>query len=122
MAMDDDLDTVFAAIRAEDARAAPPFGHVARPGTARRPAQERWTPGLRLAAVAAAAALVLVLVMPDRDRQPEEPGPALDLAVSGSWRAPSDFLLATPGSELLSELPTLGRIPTSVPHREGEIR
>jgi hypothetical protein len=108
--MDEDLRSIFQEIRAEDARTAPSLRNVLRAGDVRSLAKARWLRPLRLAAaVGAVGAVALVLLVPGRSRQPAEPGPGSGLETSGMWRAPSDFLLSTPGTEVVSDLPSLGR-------------
>ena len=107
---DEDLKSVFEEIRVEDAQSAPSMEDVLRAGDARRSTRIRWLRPMRLAAaVGAAVLLALVLLVPGRSRQPAEPGPEIGSESPVMWRAPSDFLLATPGAEVVSDLPRLGR-------------
>lgn len=99
---DQDLRDRFAALRREDAAAAPPFDAVrasaVRPPS-RRPRLARWAPAIT---VAAAAVLVALGVL--RMRQPREP--LVSLATT-RWQSPTDFLLRVPGAEYLEGVPRL---------------
>ena len=95
---DRDLATAFADLRREEERRTPPFDEVVRRGRT-RPARAAGLPGARplwLAAVFALAALGVWLGV--RAREPRHPAvPSL-----AEWRSPTDFLLATPGRDLLA--------------------
>jgi len=93
-----DLRTAFAALRRENAAGAPSF--AATLAGARSRAVRRRLP---LFAVAATIAAALLLVVVLRDRRP---GLTIDLATV-RWEAPTDFLLALPGAELLRAVPPL---------------
>lgn len=99
MTHDHPLNERFAALRREDAALLRPF-HVASPGAVRAP----WRPRAVAAALAVTGAAVVWLVTRDR-----ETGVPLDLG-SVVWRAPTDFLLETPGRDLLRRLPEIGII------------
>jgi len=102
---DRDLRERFERLRAEDARGAPSFSALLQRGRSRVPAARvsRLRPILALAAVLALAAL---LVSPRRTAPPSVPStPPLAL---DHWRAPTDFLLDTPGRQLLGEVPSFG--------------
>ena len=103
MADDEDreLRRWFAAQRREELEAAPPFRRVWAAARARR----RPRPRVRFAAAAVALAILgLLWLRPDRGPAPES-GTSPSIA---QWRSPTDFLLATPGRELLSTIPALG--------------
>lgn len=91
MSPDDDLRRLFATLREGDRRDVPAF--VA---PQRAPAPRRWrSAALRLAVAAAVmAALTFVLGRPARRAAPV---PSLS-----AWRAPTEFLLKTPGLEMLT--------------------
>lgn len=99
---DDDLREAFAALRGVDAAAAPSYDDV----IARAQAAAQGTPAPLLPSALAAAAVLAALVLGIAVRwtpQPSPPPPAL-----GAWRAPTDFLLRTPGSEILGSVPRFG--------------
>jgi len=105
--MDEELRQRFAELRAFERAQAPALQSVlARIGSASRPAW-RARPGrpalLAAAGVVAAAALALWPLAGGRDDR------AMPAATILEWRAPTDVLLHTPGSEVLSELPALDR-------------
>jgi hypothetical protein len=109
MAEDEDreLRRHFAAQRREELEEAPPFRRVWAAARASR-ANGRPRRRGRLAAAAAAALTLALLAL--LWRRPER-GPAPDPETSASiaqWKSPTDFLLATPGRELLSTVPSLG--------------
>jgi hypothetical protein len=87
---DTSLRDAFAGLRAEESAHAPHFDHMVRPRAARRPPA--------LWAFAAMLLIVVTLMLwPHRSKQPS----------ITAWRAPTDFLLATPGRELLQSTPDL---------------
>ena len=93
---DRDLRDRFAQLRHEDRSRVPAFG-VPVAGDASRP---RWPVGI---AVAAATTLIaLVLTQPDR-----HPSVLVDPGAT-AWRSPTDFLLITPGGEMLRTVPAVG--------------
>jgi hypothetical protein len=97
---DRDLRELFARLRQEDRAGAPSF---------RAPAPReapRWMRASRLAAAAAIVLLALVLGRPDRTRH----RPSHYVVDPGAivWRSPTDFLLVTPGRELLRTVPAVG--------------
>ena len=85
-------------LRDEVAAAVPPFSTVTP-----HKAQLRWLKWTMATAGAAVAALVLWLTIPWQHRPPPY---ALDLSAT-TWVAPSDFLLETPGHDLLRLLPEI---------------
>jgi len=50
-------------------------------------------------------AAILFLRSPGREPKPRAPKPVTSII---EWKAPTDFLLATPGSELLRTVPQIG--------------
>ena len=99
---DTDLRGRFAALREEEARGRPQFVVPVERRLPRRLAPA-W---IAVPVVAAVAALWLV----GRDGGDPEAPYEIDLS-STAWVAPTDFLLGTPGSELLAALPTIGDTP-----------
>jgi len=106
---DQDLGERFHALRREDTAAAPPFPATLAAARARHaPPPGRRTRWLAAAAVGVAGvALALLFNRPHR-----EGAVRIDLATV-RWEAPTDFLLAVPGEELLRAVPELGRLPST---------
>jgi hypothetical protein len=97
---DADLRQAFDALRREDAKAAPAFEAV----RARvRPRSLIPLGGLLAAASVAAAILGFVVRRPD---------PRPPVASMEQWIAPTDFLLDTPGREIVQTVPRIGRVVT----------
>ncbi len=120
---DDDLRARFAELRREEEAQAPEFAFPS-PGWAGQ--GRRWSAG-KLIAVAAclvtivAAVFLLRLVPPEPERKPGKPVASLT-----EWRAPTDFLLETPGRELLRTVPAIGvwhdYAKTSKPRQKPQVR
>jgi hypothetical protein len=89
---DGDLGAAFAALREADRARVPPFRVPAHPYRAKR-----LRPAV-LGLLVAAGLAALVVLRPD-------PPPAPSLM---DWRSPTDFLLRTPGEDLLRTVPRLG--------------
>lgn len=103
---DGDLRRRFDALRDEEARAAPQFGLPAA-----RPVRLRLAPaGLAAAAIVVVAAGVWLAVRPSES---DWGAPGLDLGTTG-WVSPTDFLLETPGLDLLRTIPAV-LAPDSLP-------
>lgn len=98
---DDGLRHRFAVLRREEEQHAPKFAALwkARPGARRR--QVRWFAAAACALIALLAFLWIRLV----ERPPEE----ITAASITEWKAPTDFLLETPGRELLRTVPEIGQ-------------
>lgn len=96
---DRELRELFARLREEDRARIPSF----RAPAAREAPRWMWAP--RIAVAAAIVLITLVLAWPDRPQRV-----ALDSVDLGAaaWRSPTDFLLITPGSELLRTVPAVG--------------
>ena len=97
---DDMLRRRFAALRREEDQQAPEFARLWQPraGTRRRQAR-------RFAAVASLlVALLALLWIRSVQRRPDDK----TVASITEWKAPTDFLLVTPGSELLRTVPEIG--------------
>ena len=89
---DQDLRKRFESLRERDRAGAPPFNRLA----AAKSASRRWF--LRIAA-APVMTMVLVLLLRTRHATPPDPG-----VISG-WQSPTAFLMETPGSRWLGEVP-----------------
>ena len=83
------LHDAFDALRKEEAQSAPRFGVPARART------RVSVPHLTFAAMLLLTLAVIVL-------NPQKPQPSIT-----AWKAPTDFLLQTPGRELLTSTPDL---------------
>ena len=94
---DADLRQAFAVLRREEAKAAPTFEAVRARARPRRLAPL----GGLLAAASVAAAILGIVV-----RRPDPPPPMTSME---QWIAPTDFLLDTPGREILQTVPPIGR-------------
>ncbi|HEY2292680.1 MAG TPA: hypothetical protein VGM86_18420 [Thermoanaerobaculia bacterium] len=92
------LAAAFADLRREEERRTPPFDEVVRRGRT-RPARATGLLGARPLWLAAAFALAALGVwLGVRTREPRPPAvPPL-----AEWHSPTDFLLATPGRDLLA--------------------
>ena len=105
--LDREIARLFEEQRRADEAAAPAFRELLARPRARRAPLARWIrrPALAAAAVAVVAA-ALLLRRPPPPRAPESALPAVATTLA-SWKAPTDFLLQTPGAELLGRLPVL---------------
>lgn len=110
---DRDLRALFARLREEDRARVPSFRA---PQAGKAP--QRGSVG-RVLVAAAVILIAIVLAWPDR-RPPTMAGQVVDLGAV-AWRSPTDFLLITPGSELLRTVPAVGSpddwTPTDLPGR-----
>lgn len=98
---DDDLRARFAALRQEEAAQTPEFRVVPR----RADHSRRRSVGTFIAVAACLVAMVagifwLKVVLPQRDGN--------RVASITEWKAPTDFLLETPGRDLLRTVPAIG--------------
>jgi hypothetical protein len=105
---DRELRELFARLRQEDRARIPSFRA---PATREAP---RWTWSARITVAAAIVLIALVLARPDRDPRNTSLH-VVDLG-AGAWRSPTDFLLITPGSELLRTVPAVGSPADWVPN------
>lgn len=96
---DPDLREAFAALRREEQTRAPDFRRLV--AEARSRGSRARTAAVALA-MALAVLLVLVFLPP---RVPRRPAAVPSIT---EWESPTDFLLATPGREVLTTLPRLG--------------
>jgi hypothetical protein len=125
--LDSELRGRFAALRHQEAETAPSFGALwHRAVAARRRGHARGSlrlqhrlargrrslPAMLAAAAAAIALAALVVVTRPWARTgglpPAAPPPAGSAPLITAWRSPTDFLLRTPGEEILSATPSLG--------------
>lgn len=94
----------FAQLREADSDRAPSFAQTygrAHARYGRRPVLR-----VRPLVISAAAAVLIAAIWIGHERSLS---PAAATTEIGTWRAPTDVLLRTPGSELLGEMPALGR-------------
>ena len=110
---DRDLRALFARLREEDRVRVPAF-RAPRAGKA-----PQWKGIGRVAVAAAVILIALMLAWPDR-RPSTVPRQVVDLGAT-AWQSPTDFLLITPGSDLLRTVPAVGspddRTPIDLPGR-----
>ena len=108
------LSAFFRAWHEENDPPSPPYGAVARPDRPPRPAPRRAAFATMLAVVLAAA-LVVPLLRGRLTRAPDDDEALRFASDLGRWEAPTDFLLATPGSEWLQSSPRFGVGPETLP-------
>ena len=101
-----DLRQAFAALRREEAEKAPPFDGVLTAAQLRR-GRHRLVPVL--AGLAASVAAIVIAVVAVAVRQPPSTPPRAGRIEQ--WTAPTDFLLRTPGREILDTTPRIGARP-----------
>lgn len=96
-----ELARLFEELRREDALRVPPFRRILERRAASRSRRIRWAPIASAAAAVVLVAAAVLLVRPGAvRREPQAPASAI-----AEWRSPTDFLLETPGSELLETAP-----------------
>jgi hypothetical protein len=100
---DSSLREQFAALRRSDAERTPSFERVLARTRRQSP---RLVGGLALAASAVIAAVAVSLFW--FPRHPGSHSAETDTPMLADWRAPTDFLLDTPGRALLTTIPDLG--------------
>ena len=111
MTLDDrDLRQRFAALRREDEGGTPAFASIRKTLATRRRRPRMTTLLTAAAALAMLLAAVSLLRPPHAGKAP--PPPVLSIT---EWRAPTDFLLQTPGRELLRAVPKIGGGTDSLP-------
>jgi hypothetical protein len=100
---DSDLRRRFELLRDAERDRAPGFAQTYERARTRR--RLRVPPRLRPLVIGVAAAVAILSIFQARGRSftPSAATPAIT-----TWRAPTDVLLDTPGSELLGSMPTLG--------------
>lgn len=105
MTDDRDLRENFDALRREDAGAAPAFDPIW-DAAARRRSSRRFTAASGRALWAAASVVVIAgAAILYRGASPPEAASEDVARAFAEWRAPTDFLLRTPGRELLETVP-----------------
>jgi hypothetical protein len=100
---DSEIRHRFAELREVDRERAPGFAHT----FARARTRESWraTQRGRPLVIAAAAGVLIAAIWLGHSRSFS---PATTTPTIATWRAPTDVLLRTPGSELLGTMPALG--------------
>lgn len=101
------LRSIFAALRREEHRLAPPF--IAPVTTRRESARSRrgaWSPFAVSVCVCVVAILSLLLWPRPRPASGHNPAPPVTSITQ--WRPPTEFLLETPGNEMLRSTPEFG--------------
>jgi len=114
---DDRIERALSEQRRLDEGLAPDFRSLlARP----RPPASRGPAGRIL--VVAALLLVIGVALWSRSRPPAPPRSGMAAGSLTTWRAPTDFLLETPGSRLWSSPPVFGSVEAekALSHPEGE--
>ena len=103
---DREIEEMFARLKADERRDAPSFQEVRARAT--RPHQPRSTRVPVLATIAAAVAFLVIGTLVRQDR-PRSDVALLDVDLGAStWSSPTDFLLSTPGSDLMRMVPAVG--------------
>jgi hypothetical protein len=97
---DNTLRRRFAALRREEDQQTPEFALLWQAGAGARRPQARWF----AAAACALIALLAFLWIRSVQRRPDDK----TVASISEWKAPTDFLLETPGRELLRTVPEIG--------------
>jgi hypothetical protein len=97
---DDMLRRRFATLRREEDQQAPEFATLWRSRARAQRRQTRWF----AAAACALIALLTLLWIRSVQRRPDDK----TVVSITEWKAPTDFLLATPGRELLRTVPEIG--------------
>jgi hypothetical protein len=97
---DNTLRRGFAALRREEDQQTPEFATLWRSRARAQRRQARWF----AAAACALIALLAFLWIRSVQRRPDDK----TVASITEWKAPTDFLLETPGSELLRTVPEIG--------------
>lgn len=111
---DSDLRERFARLREDDRARSPAFSQLIDPALRRQGRRGRPAPTVRVGlAIGSIAAIAALIFWPGRvSRSPPEglwDSPAVTpLELAGVWRSPTDFLLETPGLDLLRNVPAVG--------------
>ena len=102
---DDEIRQRFAQLRDADRESAPGFAQTYARARSRR--SRHAIQHVRPLVIAAAAAVVIAAVWIASARSFSSHTTAPTIETIATWRAPTDVLLRTPGSELLGEMPAL---------------
>jgi hypothetical protein len=110
--LDDDLRDRFAGLRQQETQRVPEFASM---WHTRAPLRKgRW-----LVAVACALIVVAAIIwLRSTQRRPEE----ISVAAITAWNSPTDFLLETPGREILRTVPKIGDWPGYLPPAAPAVR
>ena len=103
MTADRDLRERFVALRREEEAGAPAIERLLARAKARAGGKARRLGRPALALAAAAAVLLVIALLSLREPASSVPVPPIT-----EWRSPTDFLLQTPGREVLETLPRFG--------------
>ena len=110
---DSDLGERFARLRADDRARSPEFSQLIDPAPRRQGRRGRPVPAVRVGlAIGSITAIAALIFWSGRvPRSPPEglwdsPG-VTPFEHAGVWRSPTDFLLETPGLELLRDVPAV---------------
>jgi|SRR5271165_5460780 len=109
---DSGLRKHFANLRAEDQRAAPPFGRTATTSARFRGSSLFWI------ALAAMPVLAIGMMLLLRAGRPTDVAPQ----DRGAWSSPTGFLLETPGRQILSQTPRFGELIYALPAAQDGIK
>jgi hypothetical protein len=96
----------FAQLREEDSERVPSFAQIYGRGQARQ--RLAAMPRVRPLVISVAAAVVIAAIWLGSARSFSPHTVTPTIAAIAAWRAPTDVLLRTPGSELLGTMPALG--------------
>jgi len=101
--LDQDLRGRFAALRRAEEQQAPDFALLLRPRQHSSRGRARWW----VAATCMVMVLAAIAWQRTTGRRPQE----ISVVSISEWKAPTDFLLETPGRELLRTVPQIGEWP-----------
>jgi hypothetical protein len=95
----------FAQLRESDRERAPSFAHT----YARAQSRGSWRLNQRVRPLAIIAAAAAILIVATWQANIRSFSPSTATPTIATWRAPTDILLQTPGSELLAAIPALNK-------------
>ena len=111
---DSDLRERFARLRADDRARSPEFSRLIDPAPRRHGRRGRPVPAVRVGLAIGSIAVIVTLIFWPGGVPPSPPEGLWDspggtpFELAGVWRSPTDFLLETPGLELLRDVPAVG--------------